>query len=87
MFDPFLADHVAHFGNKCKGVPCYLFFKTVDEFILLFADHVKTEIATEIKMEKCFGIIVDFTPDVSNVDQFTFVIRYVATDGSPNEVF
>jgi len=86
-FDPFIADHVARFGNKGKGVPSYLSSTTVDEFVLLLADHVKTKIVTEIKLAKYFSIIVDSTPDVSNVDQLTFVVRYVATDGSPNECF
>lgn len=68
-------------------MPSYLSSTTVDEFVLLLADHVKTKIVTDIKLAKYFSIIVDSTPDVSNVDQLTFVVRYVATDGSPNERF
>ncbi|KAL4143314.1 hypothetical protein QTP88_005660 [Uroleucon formosanum] len=83
-FDPFIADH-SRFGNKGKGVPSYLSSTTGDGFVLLLADYVKTKIVTEIKLAKYFSIIVDSTPDVSNVDQLTFVVRYVATDGSPNE--
>jgi len=48
---------------------------------------VKIKIVTEIKLAKYFSIIVDSTSDVSNVDQFTFVVRYVLTNGSPNERF
>lgn len=38
-------------------------------------------------MAKYFDIIIDSPPDVSNVNQWTFIIRYVATDGAPNERF
>lgn len=86
-FDPFMADHVARFGNKGKGVPSYLSSTIVNEFITLLADNVKSKIASDIKNSKYFSIIVDSTPDVSNVDQLTFVIRFVAPDGSPNERF
>lgn len=48
---------------------------------------MKNKIVAEIKMAKYFSIIVDSTPDVSNVDQLTFVIRYVASDGLPRERF
>lgn len=86
-FDPFMADHVARFGNKGRGVPSYLSSTTVNEVILQLADHVTAEIVADIKTAKYFSIIVDSTPDISNVDQLTFVIRYVAPDGSPNERF
>lgn len=41
----------------------------------------------EVKEAKYFGIVLDFTLDISHVDQLTFVIRYVATDGIPIERF
>jgi len=35
-FYPFIAGHVARFGNKGKGVPSYLSSTTVDEFLFYF---------------------------------------------------
>lgn len=81
-FDPFLADHVARFGYKGKGEPSYLSFTMVDEFVLLLSDSVKTKITYVFDSDnngKIFIIIVDST-SISNVNQLTFVIRFVATD-------
>jgi len=86
-FDPFIADHVARYGNKGKGVPSYLSSTTVDEFISVISEKVIANIVADIKKSKYFSIIVDSTPDIANVDQLTFVIRYVDPDGSPKERF
>ena len=53
----------------------------------LVAKEVTTKIANEIKKAKYFSISVDSTPDVTQVDQLTFIITYVQNDGTIVERF
>jgi hypothetical protein len=84
-FDPFLASHFEKFGNKGKGKGStyYLSFQTHEQIITLMSDTVLQIIIKEIQTAKYFSIIVDSTPDVSHVDQLSFVIRYVDGKGFP----
>lgn len=86
-FDPFLAQHIAKYGNKGKGHVHY-FSKTIyEEFITLMADKVTKFILDECRKAKYFSIILDSTPDISHIDQLSFIIRYVKENGSPIERF
>ena len=49
--------------------------------------HVKNTILEELRIAKYFSFSVDSTPDITHVDQLTFTIRYVSTDGVPVERF
>jgi len=51
------------------------------------ADKVTCVIVNEIILAKYFSIIVDSTPDISHIDQLTFIIRYVQENGYPKERF
>lgn len=57
------------------------------EFIGLMGEQVLTEIIRQIKVPKYFSKSVDSTPDVSNIDQSTFILRYVSPDGRIEERF
>ncbi|XP_022163997.1 uncharacterized protein LOC111029339 [Myzus persicae] len=87
LFDPFLASHIEKFGNKGKGFTSYLSFNIFEQFITVMADQVLAVIVEEIQKAKYFSIIVDSTPDVSHVDQLSFVVRYVKNNGTPIERF
>lgn len=86
-FDPFLSKHIADHGNIGRGKINYLSSTICEEFIALMADKVLRKILGEIMVAKYFAIIVDSTPDVSHVDQLTFVVRYIQVDGEPVERF
>lgn len=86
-FDPFMAEHLARFGQKGRGSPSYLSSSIIDEFILLLADEVLLSIIGEIKKAKYYSISIDSTPDISHTDQLTFIIRYILPDGEPVERF
>lgn len=86
-FDPFLADHIARFGNAGRGTPSYMSSTIVDELIQQMSSQVKSRIIEELKMAKYYSIIVDSTPDVTHIDQLTFIFRYVLDDGTPVERF
>lgn len=49
------------------------------------ADTVLQQILMELLAAKYYSISVDSTPDVSHVDQLTFIVRYVNTNGLPVE--
>uniref|UniRef100_A0A8C5N3R9 TTF-type domain-containing protein n=1 Tax=Leptobrachium leishanense TaxID=445787 RepID=A0A8C5N3R9_9ANUR len=86
-FDPFVAEHIARYGNAGKGVPSYLSFATCEQFIQLMADNVTKQILKEAKAGKYYSISVDSTPDSSHTDQLAFILRYVKEDGLPVERF
>ena len=52
------------------------------------ATKVRNSIIEEVKHSKYYSIIVDSTPDISHVDQLSFVVRYVpARQGKVIETF
>jgi hypothetical protein len=87
QFDPFLASHISKFGNPGKGKVSYLSPTTFNEFIHLMAIKVISQIVREVKAAKYNAISVDSTPDISHVDQLTFMLRYITKDGTPVERF
>ncbi|XP_046973656.1 zinc finger MYM-type protein 1-like [Vanessa cardui] len=86
-FDPFLAKHITRYGNPGSGFTSYLSSTTCEEFIRLMGNKVLKTIIMEILTAKYFSLIIDSTPDISHVDQLTYVIRYVLPNGSPVERF
>ena len=86
-FDPFLAKHIETYGNAGKGSTSYLSKTICNEFIEIMAKQLTQKIVSEIKSAKYFSISTDSTPDLSHVDQLTFIIRYVDKTGFPRERF
>lgn len=60
--------------NKGRGNPNYLSSTVCDEFIQLMAEKVLRAIVTEVKVGKCFSIIVDSVPDVTHIDQLVLIM-------------
>ena len=85
-YDSFLDLHIKKFGNKGRGNTSYLSSTICEEFILLMGQRVLNNIISELKSAKFFSISVDSTPDISNEDQLTLIIRYVNSN-SPIERF
>lgn len=86
-FDPFLAEHMRTYGNKGRGTTSYLSNTVCEEFIALMGQRVQAEIILQIQRSKYFSLIVDSTPDLAHVDQITFVVCYVTTEGEIFERF
>ncbi|XP_050056113.1 zinc finger MYM-type protein 1-like [Aphis gossypii] len=76
-FDPFMSNHLATYGNPGRGKTSYLSSTICEEFISLIAKKVLNVIIDEVNRCKYFSIVVDSTPDISHVDELSFVIRYV----------
>ncbi|KAG5895045.1 hypothetical protein JTB14_021873 [Gonioctena quinquepunctata] len=58
----------------------YLSHGIHDECIALMANEIKKQIIAEVKDAVYYPIIVDSTPDMSHVDQLTFILRYVSKE-------
>lgn len=86
-FDTFLANHIVKYGNRGSGSVSYLSNATCDEFISIMANTIRSKLIEEVKVATYFSLIVDSTPDVSHVDQLTFVLRYVLPNGAIMERF
>ena len=82
QFDNFLAEHIRRFSNSGRGVPSYLSSTICNEFVQLMAKEVTTKIANEVKKAKYYSITVNSTPDMTRVDQLTFITRYVQDDAT-----
>lgn len=87
QFDLFLMEHFQKYGQKGRGKTSYLSSTICEEFIGLMGDKTKQVIATELQRAKYFSVIVDSTPDMSHVDQLTFVFRFVSEEGKVVERF
>lgn len=86
QFDPFIAQHLSKYGNQGKGNTSYMSADICDEFIKSMGGLVFKQILKEVSDARYFSIIVDSTPDVSNIDQLAFVLRYVSlSDACPKE--
>lgn len=75
-FDPFLSQHLEHFGQKGKGSVSYLSKTICEELISCMGRKVYNQIIAEIKQAKYYSIVVDSTPDLSHIDQLSIIFRY-----------
>ncbi|KAF7655413.1 hypothetical protein LDENG_00056280 [Lucifuga dentata] len=87
QFDPFLSELVQRYGQKGWGKPLYLSTTICEEFIALIGKKIKQTIVSEIQHAKYFSVIVDSTPDLSHVDQLTFIFCFVSEGGKTVEHF
>nr|XP_006009390.1 PREDICTED: zinc finger MYM-type protein 1-like [Latimeria chalumnae] len=80
-YDAFLAQHINKHGNMGCGHASYLSSTICEEFIALLGEKVFEHIVKELKEAKYFSVLVDSTPDISNLDQLMCVVRYVLPNG------
>lgn len=81
QFDPFLAVHIKTYGQKGRGSFSYLSSTICEEFIDMMGEKTRQVIAEELRDANYFSVIVDSTPDLSHVDQLTFIFRFVSKQG------
>lgn len=58
-----------------------------EEFIQLMGQKVLDEVISREKLAKYFSVSVDSTPDITHVNQLTFILRYVSPEGCIEERF
>ena len=81
-FDPFLAKHmereIQNATRNGRGSTTYISSMMCNEFIAIMSEQIMDFIINELKSAKYFFVLIDSTPDASNVDRFTCIFRYVA---------
>ena len=53
-FDPFLADHIARFGNPRSGYPSYLSHATMEEIVSILGNELRENIVASIRVKVLF---------------------------------
>lgn len=72
-YDPTLREHL----EKAKKNATYLSPQIQNEFIEALASCVQKNIIEKVKEAGCYSLLVDETSDVANVEQVSFILRYV----------
>ncbi|XP_067119565.1 zinc finger MYM-type protein 1-like [Centruroides vittatus] len=86
-FDEFLASHIKQYGSAGRGNVSYLSSTICDEFIEILNEKMLETFVSEVKAAKYFSIIIDSTPDITHVDQLTFILRCLSEDRTPIQRF
>lgn len=73
--------NILKYGNPGKGNTSYMSFFTYEQFIKIMAEKVIITIVDELKSSTYYSI------SISNIDQLSFVVRYVNSIGEPVERF
>ncbi|GBN09095.1 hypothetical protein AVEN_61178-1 [Araneus ventricosus] len=84
-FDSFLKNHLERYDNAGSGNVSYLSHSVCDEFIALRENEVKQHLIAEVKEAMYYSIIVHCTPDVTHIDQMTFILRFLDEKGDIKE--
>ena len=84
-FDPIMNEHIRHIKNE--GIQHhYLGHKIQNELIDMLAYEVRSTIIKKIKESKYFSVILDCTPDISQQEKMSVILRCVNISENPIKV-
>lgn len=58
---------------------------TQNNIMNILSEKVRSFILKEVKQANEFAVIIDTTTDTSNIEQYTFILRYISERGKVNE--
>ncbi|XP_070409722.1 zinc finger MYM-type protein 1-like [Nothobranchius furzeri] len=82
-FDPIMKEHINRIQRGTSSHTSYLGHQIQNELIELLSNKIISTIVSEITQAKFFSIIPDCTPDNSNTEQLSVVIRFVEVKETP----
>lgn len=81
-----LSSHIATLESaQKKNRLTYLSNNSQNTMLLVMSDIVRSQILKKVKKAGIFSIMIDTTTDVSNIEQFSLVLRFVNEFGEINE--
>ncbi len=83
-FDPIMKDHLNRVKRGTASHNSYLGHHVQNELIDLLSSKIISAIVDDIKQAKIFSIILDCTPDISQTEQLSVVIRVVSLMEKPH---
>jgi hypothetical protein len=84
-FDLVVQEHI-HRIQQSEIHNHYLGHKIQNELIQMIANEIRSKIIIKVKEAKYFSIILDRTPNISNQEQMTLVLRCVDISTSPIKI-
>jgi len=79
------ASFSANFNTKKCNRLTFLSTESQNKMLSILAEIVRSKILWDIKKSNLFSVIIDTTTDISNKEQFTFLMRYVNEQGNIEE--
>ncbi|XP_015378613.1 PREDICTED: zinc finger MYM-type protein 1-like, partial [Diuraphis noxia] len=71
-----MKEHIRRISSE--EIHCHYLGKNIqNEVIRLLANKIRSHILNELKNSKYYSIILDCTPDLSNIEQMTVIVRFV----------
>jgi hypothetical protein len=80
-----LKRHIEQIEGKKKNRLTFLSNVTQNHLLNIISEVIRSKILNEVKRSGQFAVIIDTTTDVSNLEQFTFILRYVNEEGLVQE--
>ncbi|KAL4126029.1 hypothetical protein QTP88_010261 [Uroleucon formosanum] len=77
--------HLQKINSKKYNRLTFLSAESQNKMLSILAEIVRSKILRDIKKSNLFSVIIDTTTDISNKEQFTFLMRYVNEQGNIEE--
>ncbi|KAM7171453.1 zinc finger MYM-type protein 1-like isoform 1-T1 [Macrochelys suwanniensis] len=84
-FDAVLQEHLRRVTTQEMYTHHYLGKTIQNEIIQLLATKVKQKIVADLKSASYYSVILDCTPDISQTEQMTLMVRFVTTTTEPSD--
>lgn len=72
-----LMNHLNKVWSSTRNRLTFLSHESQNSLLKIMGNQVQSSIVKELKDSGLFAVIIDTTTDIANMEQFTFVVRYI----------